>query len=350
MTHPDAREGAVMRNFMIFVFTACSMAANGQPIAGAGGTFPEAVYSEWAESAHAAIGIDLTYDAIGSGGGQEKVASRSVDFGASDAPMGDATLTAGNLLQFPTVMGAVVVIVNLPRVREGDLKLTGETLAAIFAGKIRKWNDPRLAEVNPDITLPNISIAPVHRFEPSGTSYVFTSYLSAASPEWKSELGAGTTVKWPAGAGARGNDGVASTVYITRGGIGYVENSFATENHLTTARLRNKSGVFVKPTAAGFSAAAAAADWTVPNFAVSLVDTEGVANWPIVSTTFILLPKDPKDETRSTNVMKFFDWAYAKGGATAEKLGYIVLPVAVQNSIRTAWHTQVLANGKPFYK
>lgn len=327
-----------------------SSIAHAQPITGAGGTFPAPVYAKWAETAHAAIGIDLTYSAVGSGEGQKQIIGRKVDFGASDVPMDADRLASANLLQFPTVMAAVVVIVNLPRVRDGELKLTGEALADIFAGKIRKWNDPVLEAMNPDITLPNVSIAPVHRYEASGTSFVFTSYLSAVSPGWKSATGAGITVNWPVGAGARGNDGVASTVSITRGGIGYVESSFATENHLNIARLRNRSGVFVKPTAASFTATAASANWNVPDFAVNLVDTEGAANWPIVSTTFILLPKDPKDATRSAAVMKFFDWAYRSGGASAEQLGYVVLPTAIQNSVRDSWRAQVVVDGQPVYK
>ncbi len=340
----------MLRTLMAFVLIALSSTAYARQITGAGGTFPAPVYTKWAEAAHAAIAVDLTYKAIGSTGGQDQIISRSVDFGASDAPMDAARLAAANLLQFPTVIGAVVVIVNLPRVREGDLKLTGETLADIFSGKIRKWNDPRLTEVNPDITLPNLSITPVHRYEGSGTSFVFTSYLSAVSPEWKSSVGAGGNVNWPTGAGARGSDGVASTVKITRGGIGYVENSFATENRLTTAQLRNKSGVFVKPTTASFAAAAASGNWSTPNFTVSLVDTIGPPNWPIVSATYILLPKDSKDATRSAAVMKFFDWAYRSGGAAAEQLNYIILPTAVQDSVRNAWRKEVLFNGRPVYR
>lgn len=324
--------------------------AYAQQIAGAGGTFPAPVYAKWAEAAHGAIGVDLTYSAVGSGEGQQRIVNRAVDFGASDVPMDETRLASGNLLQFPTVMGAVVVIVNLPRVRDGELKLTGEALADIYAGKIRKWNDPVLEAMNPDITLPNVSIAPVHRYEASGTSFVFTSYLSAVSSAWRSAAGVGTSVNWPVGPGARGNDGVASTVSITRGGIGYVESSFATENHLNIARLRNRSGVFVKPIAASFNATAASANWNVPNFAVSLVDTDGAANWPIVATTFILLPKDPKDANRSLAAMKFFDWAYRSGGASAEQLGYIVLPAAVQDAVRDSWRAQVLADGQPVYR
>jgi phosphate transport system substrate-binding protein len=330
-----------------FTLTATAQA---QQITGAGGTFPAPVYAKWGEAAKAATGLELNYQAIGSGGGQNQITNRTVDFGASDAPMDPAKLASANLLQFPTVMGAVVVIVNLPGVKQDELKLTGEILADIYDGKITKWNDPKLVEMNKGVTLPNTAIAPVYRAEASGTSYVFTSYLSEVSPEWKSSVGANTSVKWPAGAGAKGNDGVASTVHNTRGGIGYVENAYATQNHLTTTQLRNKSGDFVKPTTASFTAAAASGDWAhASNFAVSLIDTMGAGNWPIVSPTFILLPKNPKDAARSANVIKFFDWTYKSGGAIAQQLDYIALPAAVQETVRAAWRTQVMADGKPTY-
>jgi phosphate transport system substrate-binding protein len=345
---------ASLRMLVLAVFgLACAPvcpAAQAQKISGAGGTFPAPVYAKWAEAARGAVGVDLTYAAVGSGEGQKRIVARSVDFGASDAPMDAAALTAGNLLQVPTVIGAVVVIVNLPRVREGELKLTGQALVDIYAGKIRKWNDPVLAALNPDLTLPNVSIAPVHRYEASGTTFVFTSYLSAVSPAWRGSAGAGTAVHWPVGPGARGNDGVASAVSITRGGIGYVESYFATENHLNIARLQNRAGVFVQPTAKSFAAAASAANWNVPGFAVDLVNTDGEANWPIVATTFILLPKDPPDATRAGAVMKFFDWAFRNGDPMAEQLGYIGLPAAVQDSVRDKWRSEVLADGQPIIK
>ena len=226
-------------------------------------------------------------------------------------------------------MGAVVVIVNLPGIKPNELKLTGELLADIFVGKITKWNDPKLVALNPGVTLPNLAIAPVYRADGSGTTFVFTSYLSAVSPEWKSKVGASTSVNWPAGAGAKGNDGVAATVHNTRGGIGYVENAYATQNKLVTTQLRNKAGQFVEPTMASFTAAAASGDWAnAKNFAVNLIDQPGEKSWPIVSATFILLPKDPKDPARSAAVMKFFDWAYKNGDSIASGLEYIPLPDA----------------------
>ncbi len=247
-------------------------------------------------------------------------------------------------------MGAVVPIVNLPGIAADQLKLTGEVLADMYAGKITKWNDPKVVALNPGVTLPNLAIAPVYRAEASGTSYVFTSYLSAASPDWKSAVGASTSVSWPAGAGAKGNDGVAATVAHTRGGLGYVENAYATQNHLTTTQLRNKSGAFVKPTTQSYQAAASAADFAAaPNFAVSLIDLPGAATWPIVSPTFILLPKDPKDAAKSAAVMKFFDWCYKSGGGIAAQLDYIPMPASVHAPDRAAWKKDVMAGGKPVY-
>lgn len=319
-----------------------SATAEAQQITGAGATFPAPVYTRWADGAKSAIGIELNYQAIGSGGGQSQILARTVDFGASDAPMDAAKLASGNLLQFPTVMGAVVVIVNLPDVASNQLKISGDVLAAIYAGDIKRWNDPKIAAANPGVKLPNIAISSVHRADGSGTSFVFTSYLSDVSADWKSKVGANTSVNWPVGEGSRGNDGVAGSVRATRGGIGYVEYAYAAQNHLTTVELQNKDGKFVAPTMESFSAAAAAADWTgAANYAVSLINRPGATSWPIVSATFILLPKDPKDAARSAAVMKFFDWAYKNGDATARELLYIPLPDAVKESVRAAWKSQV---------
>ena len=328
---------------------AFAFAADAQQITGAGATFPAPVYTKWGEAAKAATGIELNYQAIGSGGGQNQILNRTVDFGASDAPMDPAKLTEGRLLQFPTVMGAVVVIINLPGVKADQIKLTGDLLADIFAGTITKWNDPKLVELNHGVKLPSTAIAPVHRADGSGTTFVFTSYLSAVSPDWKSKVGASTSVNWPAGAGAKGNDGVAATTHNTRGGIGYVENAFAMQNHLVTTQLRNKAGQFVEPTMASFSAAAANGDWAnAKNYAVNLIDQPGDTSWPIVSATFIELPRDPKDPARSANVLKFFDWAYKNGDSVASGLEYIPLPDPVKDAVRSSWRTEIKTpDGKP---
>jgi phosphate transport system substrate-binding protein len=326
-------------------------AAQAQQITGAGATFPAPVYTKWGEAAKSAIGIELNFQAIGSGGGQNQIINRTVDFGASDAPVEAERLTPNHLFQFPTVMGAVVPIVNLPGVEVNKLRLSGELLADIYIGKIVKWNDPRLVEANNGVTLPNIAIAPVYRADGSGTTFVFTSYLSAVSSEWKAKVGANTSVKWAVGNGAKGNDGVAATVKQVRGGIGYVENAYATQNHLVTTQLRNKAGQYVTPTMAAFEAAASAGDWkNAQNYAVNLIDTAGATAWPIVSATFILLPTDPKDGAHSANVIKFFDFAYKNGGKLAADLEYIPLPAAVQDAVRAEWRTVVKGpDGQPVW-
>lgn len=327
---------------LVVALIGMSVTAQAQQITGAGATFPAPVYAKWGEAAKAAIGIELNYQAIGSGGGQNQILNRTVDFGASDAPMAPEKLGAGNLLQFPTVIGAVVPIVNIPGVDADKLKLTGELLADIYLGKIKKWNDPKLVELNNGLTLPNLSIAPVYRADGSGTTFVFTAYLSAVSPEWKEKVGSATSVKWVAGNGAKGNDGVAATASKVRGGIGYVEYIYAHQAKLTTTELRNKAGSFVAPMQSAFVAAAENADWAgAKNYAVNLIDQPGAASWPIVSATFILLPKDPKDTARSGNVIKFFDWAFKSGGEIASNLDYIPLPAAVQDSVRAAWHSEI---------
>lgn len=324
--------------------------AEAAQITGAGATFPAPVYAKWGEAAQATIGIQLNYQAIGSGGGQNQIFNRTVDFGASDAPVAADKLEQHKLLQFPAVMGSVVPIVNIPGVEIDQLKLTGELLADIYAGRITKWNDPRLVEANRGVSLPNLAIAPVYRADGSGTTFVFTSYLSAVSPEWQQKVGANTSIRWPVGNGARGNDGVAGMVRNTRGAIGYVENAYATRNRLTTAQLRNKAGNFVKPNMESFQAAAANADWSAPHFAANLIDTSGAGSWPIVSPTFILLPRNPQDAARSAGVMKFFDWAYRNGGRMAAELEYIPLPGEVAETVRAAWAREVQGpDGQPVW-
>jgi phosphate transport system substrate-binding protein len=317
---------------------ATSGAASAQQITGAGSTFAAPIYAKWGEAASDKIGVKLNYQAIGSGAGINQINNRTVDFGASDMPVKADDLTAHKLMQFPTVVGGVDVIVNIPGIKPNEVKLTGAVLADIYMGTITKWNDKAITALNPGLKLPSTAIAPVHRADGSGTTFVFTDYLSMQSADWKSKVGASTSVSWPVGAGAKGSDGVAATVHQIPGGIGYDESAYAAQNHLTTVSLQNKDGKFVTPTMAAFQAAAANADWSkVQNFAIDLNDQPGAASWPIESATFVLLPTDPKDVNQSAAVKKFFDWGFANGGKIAEDLLYIPLPGKVQDAIRAAW-------------
>jgi phosphate transport system substrate-binding protein len=308
-------------------------------ITGAGASFPRPVYERWGQAAREPLGIQLNYQSIGSGGGINQITNRTVDFGASDAPLSAEQLRQANLLQFPTVMGSVVLIVNVPGVQDNQLRLSPELVTDLFLGRIARWNDPRLAELNREVRLPNVPVAPVYRGDASGTTFVFTTYLSRVSQAWKSGPGAATSVQWPGGQGARGNEGVANTVRNTPGAIGYTENAYATVNRLVTTQLRNKAGAFVKPEMPAFNAAASAADWNAPNFAADLVDLDGVEVWPIVSPSFILLPTNPAADKveASRNTMRFFDWAFRNGGEPARRLEYIPLPDSVHDAIRAAW-------------
>jgi phosphate transport system substrate-binding protein len=314
--------------------------ADAQQITGAGSTFAAPIYSKWGEASNSATGVQLNYQAIGSGAGINQINNRTVDFGASDMPVAADQLTAHKLMQFPTVIGGVDIIVNVPGIKPDELKLTGPILANIYLGTITKWNDKAIAEINPGVKLPSTAIAPVHRADGSGTTFVFTDYLGTQSPEWKSKVGASTSVSWPVGAGAKGSDGVAGTVRQIPGGIGYDESAYAAQNHLTTVMMRNAAGKFVAPTMASFEASAASADWSkVQNFAVDLNDQPGAGSWPIESATFVLLPTDPKDEKQSTAVKKFFAWGFAHGSEIARSLLYVPLPAAVQEAIKAAWKT-----------
>lgn len=332
------------RTMLVAAATGVSFAAaaQAQEITGAGATFPAPVYAKWAGAAKSAIGVTLNYQAIGSGAGQNQIINHTVDFGASDAPMAAAKLESNHILQFPTVMGAVVVIVNLPDIKPNELRLGGDVLSRIFQGDIVRWDDPAIKAQNPGVKLPRLAIAPVHRADGSGTSFVFTSYLAAENARWKSEVGANTSVAWPVGAGAKGNDGVAGTVGNTRGGIGYVEYAYASQNKLTTVSLKNPAGQFVAPTLDSFKEAASHADWKgAKNFAVDLIDQGGAGSWPIVSATFVLVPERPTDAGRAGAVLKFFDWAYRNGGAIATSLDYVTLPASVQDAVREAWSSSI---------
>ena len=317
---------------------AVSFAAQAQQITGAGSSFAAPIYGKWGEASSGATGVKLNYQAVGSGAGINQINNRTVDFGASDMPVAADQLAAHKLMQFPTVIGGVDIIVNLPGIKPNELKLTGAVLADIYLGKITKWNDKEIAALNPDVKLPSPAIATVHRADGSGTTFVFTDYLGMQSPEWKSKVGSSTSVSWPNGAGAKGSDGVAGTVRQIPGGIGYVESAYAEQNHLTTTLMKNKAGQFVAPTMDAFAAAAKNADWSkVQNFAIDLNDQPGAESWPIESATFVLLPTDPKDVAQSAAVKKFFDWGFDHGSDIATQLLYIPLPATVHDAIKAAW-------------
>ncbi len=305
-------------------------------ITGAGATFPYPVYSAWAYMYYKATGIKINYQAIGSGAGIKQIASRVVDFGASDAPLTPQEQKKYRLLQFPAVIGGVVPVVNIPGVKAGQLKLTGEVLAEIFMGKISRWNDPKIVALNGGLSLPDAAITVVHRSDGSGTTAIFTTYLSAVSPLWKEKIGSGKAVKWPKGLGGKGNPGVANYVKRVKNSIGYVEFAYAMENRLAYVKLSNRNGKFVNPSFDSFQAAAASAKWdSSKGFYLWLVNAPGDNSWPIAGATFILLAKEKKATDK--NVVKFFDWAFRHGDATAKRLIYVPLPESLKESIRAYW-------------
>ncbi len=318
-------------------------------ITGAGATFPYPLYAKWASEYKKQTGTGLNYQSIGSGGGIKQIQARTVDFGASDMPLKPEELTKNGLIQFPTVIGGVVPVINLPGVAPGQLKLTPTLLADIFLGKIRKWNDPRIAAVNPGLKLPALNVSIVHRSDGSGTTFIFTNYLSKVSPEWKSRAGEGTAVNWPTGVGGKGNEGVAAYTQRIKGAIGYVEFAYALQNRMSTAQLKNRDGQFVAANEASFSAAAANAKWDKANgFYEILTDEPGKTSWPISGATFVLIHKQSKDAGRTLEVLKFFEWAYAKGGQWALGLHYIPLPDNVVKLIQTNWKESLKdSTGKP---
>jgi phosphate transport system substrate-binding protein len=319
-------------------------------ISGAGATFPAPVYAKWAEGYKAKTGTSLNYQAIGSGGGIKQIKAKTVDFGATDKPLKPAEQEAAGLFQFPTVMGGIAPVVNLPGIAPNQLKITGPVLASIYLGEIKKWNDPAIAGLNPGVNLPNMPITVVHRSDGSGTSFVFTSYLSKLSPAWSGRVGANDSVEWPVGQGGKGNDGVAAFVKQTPGAIGYVEYAFAKQNKMTTMQMQNHAGKFVTPVAANFAAAAAKADWAhAPGYYLLLLDQPGETSWPITAATFILVYKNQTNAATGAEVLKFFDWAYANGNPAAESLDYIPLPDSLKNQIRASWKQNVTSGGKPVF-
>jgi len=320
-------------------------------ISGAGATFPAPVYAKWAEAYKAQTGTSLNYQAIGSGGGIKQINASTVDFGATDKPLKPDDLAAGGLAMFPTVIGGVVPVMNLPGIKAGQLKMNGPVLADIYRGVIKKWNDPLIAKFNPGVALPNLPITVVHRSDGSGTTFVFTSYLTMKAQHWATEVGANDAVSWPTGLGGKGNDGVAAFVKQTPGAIGYVEYAYAKQNAMTYALMQNKAGVYVTPEAKNFAAAAANAKWaSAPGFYLLLLDQPGADAWPITAATFILVHTKQADASKGKEVLEFFDWCYKNGDAAAAQLDYVALPASVKDLIRKSWSKVVGPDGKPVYK
>lgn len=325
-----------------------SFAAN---MTGAGATFPYPIYAKWAEDYKKVSGNGLNYQSVGSGAGIKQIKAKTVDFGASDMPLTAQELDAAGLAQFPAIMGGVVTIVNLGGVTPGQLKLTGPVVADIYLGKITKWNAAPIAALNPGVKLPADDITVVHRADGSGTTFLFTDYLSKTSPGFKSTIGAGTAVKWAVGVGGKGNEGVAANVQRIKGAIGYVEWAYAKKNKMSHTQLKNRDGVFLQPDDENFKAAAANAEWTkTPGFGVVLTDQPGKASWPITGVSYILMHKIQADPAKGTEVLKFFDWAFKNGDAAAVELDYVPLPDSVTKLVADAWKANLKdASGKPIW-
>jgi phosphate transport system substrate-binding protein len=320
-------------------------------ISGAGATFPYPIYAKWADVYKKETGIGLNYQSIGSGGGIKQIKNKTVTFGASDAPLSGKDLDESGLVQFPMVMGGIVPVVNLDGIKAGELVLDGPTLAKIFLGEIKSWDDPAIAKLNPKSKLPNQAIAIIHRSDGSGTTYNFAYYLSDVSAEWKSKVGVNTSVQWPVGIGAKGNEGVANNVGNTKGSIGYVEYAYALQNKLLHTKMVNKAGKAVEPTSESFQAAAANANWkSQPGYGVILANQPGDNSWPMTAATWILIYKKPQDPVATADALKFFAWSFDKGDKMADDLHYVPMPDNVVKDIKATWASEIRdANGKPLY-
>jgi phosphate transport system substrate-binding protein len=331
--------------------TFASTATMAADITGAGSTFAYPIYAKWAEMYKKSSGSGLNYQSIGSGAGIKQIKAKTVDFGASDMPLPADELNEGGLMQFPTIMGGVVTVVNLEGIAPGQLKLTGPVVADIYLGKITKWNDQAIAALNPGVKLPVEDITVVHRADSSGTSFLFTDYLSKTNPEFKTKIGAGTAVKWATGVGGKGNDGVAANVQRIKGSIGYVEWAYAKKNKMSHTQLKNRDGVFLQPDDDHFKAAAANADWAkAPGFGVVLTDQPGKAAWPITGVTYALVHKQQADAAKGKEVLKFFDYAFKSGDAAATELDYVPLPDSVTKLVNESWKANVKdASGKAIW-
>ena len=326
----------MLRSLALGAALTWAAAVSAQDVTGAGASFPAPVYAKWADAYNKATGARINYQSVGSGAGIKQIRGKTVDFGASDAPLSDEELAKDGMIQFPTVIGGVVPVVNIKGIAPGQLKMTGAVLGDIFLGKITKWNDPALVALNPGLPLPDAAIAPVRRADGSGTSFIFTNYLSQVNPEWKAKVGEGTAVNWPTGAGGKGNEGVSAFVQRLPNSIGYVEYAYAKQNKMSYVQLRNKDGLFVNPTDAAFKAAAAGADWS-KSFHQILTEQPGKDSWPLTGATFILLHKSQDKPAAASNTLKFFDWAYQQVDKIADALDYVPLPVTLKDLVRKQW-------------
>ena len=317
-----------------------SVGALAQDMTGAGATFPAPVYAKWADAYNKTTGARVNYQSVGSGAGIQQIRAKTVDFGASDMPLSDDVLAKDGLIQFPTVIGGVVPVVNIKGIAPGQMKLTGQVLGDIYLGKITQWNDAALTALNPGVPLPDAAIAVVRRADGSGTSFIFTNYLSKVNADWKAKVGEGTAVNWPTGAGGKGNEGVSGFVQRLPNSIGYVEYAYAKQNKMTYTLLKNKDGNFVPPDSDNFKSAAAGADWAKTFFQV-LTDQPGKDAWPISGATFILMYKAQDKPANAANSLKFFDWAYVNGDKMADELEYVPLPPAVKELARKSWAANI---------
>lgn len=333
-------------------FSAMALSAQAVNVTGAGASFPYPIYAKWAAAYNKETGKQVNYQSIGSGGGQQQIIAKTVDFGASDDPMKGEALEKDNLLQFPAVIGGTVPVVNIDGIEPGQLKLSGPVLADIFLGKITKWNDETIQKLNPDLKLPANSIVVVHRSDGSGTTFGWTNYLSKVSTDWKEKVGEGKAVKWPTGQGGKGNEGVAAYVRQLKDSIGYVEYAYAKQNKLSWTQLQNKDGQFVQPSQETFAAAAANADWnSAPGMGVILTDEPGADSWPVTSATFILMHKVQDKPENAKAVLNFFNWAFDKGADMASELDYVPLPSEVTDQIKQVWAKEIKAkDGSEIWK
>ena len=323
-----------------------TVASHAQEITGAGATFPAPVYSKWAADYHKATGVKVNYQSVGSGAGIKQIDSKTVDFGASDMPQTDEVLKQKGQIQFPTVIGGTVPVINIKGIAPGQMKLDGQVLGDIFLGKITKWDDPAIKALNPGLPLPDAAIAPVRRADGSGTTFNFTNYLSRVHPEWKAKVGEGTAVNWPVGAGGKGNEGVAAFVARLPNSIGYVEYSYVKQNKMTYTLMKNRDGVYVAPDDDTFKAAAAGADWN-KSFYQLITDQPGKNSWPITTATFILMNVKQDKPANATETFKFFSWAYKNGDKIAADLDYVPMPDSVMAAIQKVWGQVTDASGKP---